>query len=98
MIKIPRLVGSTDESAIYQLLVFCDASMKAYAASVYLRIKEKTGIKTHLIFSKMRLVPVNKGKGRKELTIPRLELLAVLIGIRAVNFVTKQLRLKNLMD
>ena len=68
--------------------------MKAYAASVYLRIKEKTEIKTHLIFSKMRLVPVNKGKGRKELTIPRLELLAVLIGIRAANFVTKQLRLK----
>ena len=94
LIKIPRLVGSTDESAIYQLLVFCDASMKAYAASVYLRIKEKTGIKTHLLFSKMRLVPVNEGKGRKELTIPHLELLAVLIGIRAANFVTKQLRLK----
>ena len=94
LIKIPRLVGSTDESAIYQLLVFCDASMKAYAASVYLRIKEKTEIKTHLIFSRMRLVPVNKGKGRKELTIPWLELLAVLIGIRAANFVTKQLRLK----
>ena len=68
--------------------------MKAYAASVYLRIKEKTGIKTHLMFSKMRLVPVNKGKGRKELTIPSLELLAVIIGIRAANFVTKQLRLK----
>ena len=91
LIKIPRLVGST---AIYQLLVFCDSSMKTYAASVYLRIKEKTRIKTHLMFSKMRLVPVNKGKGRKELTIPHLELLAVLIGIRAANFVTKQLRLK----
>ena len=46
------------------------------------------------MFSKMRLVPVNKGKGRKELTIPRLELLAVLIGIRAANFVMKHLRLK----
>ena len=37
------------------MLVFCDASTKAYAASVYLRIKEETGIKT-------RLVPVNRGK------------------------------------
>ena len=45
LIKILRLVGSIDESAIYQLLVFCDTSMKAYAASVYLCIKEKTGIR-----------------------------------------------------
>ena len=45
LIKIPRLVGSTDESAIYQLLIFCGASMKAYSASVYLRIKEKQELK-----------------------------------------------------
>ena len=31
--------------------MFCDASVKAYAASVYLRIKEDTDIKTHLVFS-----------------------------------------------
>ena len=42
----------------------------------------------------MRLVPANRGKNKRELTIPRLELLAILIGIRAVNFVTKELRLK----
>ena len=94
LIKIPRFVGIVDKSATYQLLVFCDASIKAYAASVYLRIKDEAGVKTHLMFSKMRLVPMNKGERRKELTIPRLELLAVLIGIRAANFVTKDLRLK----
>ena len=94
LIKIPRFVGIVDKSATYQLLVFCDASIKAYAASVYLRIKDEAGVKTHLMFSKMRLVPMNKGERRKELTIPRLELLAVLIGIRAANFVTKELRLK----
>ena len=94
LIKITRFVGIVDKSATYQLLVFCDASIKAYAASVYLRIKDEAGVKTHLMFSKMRLVPMNKGERRKELTIPRLELLAVLIGIRAVNFVTKELRLK----
>ena len=45
LIKIPRLVGSTDESAIYQLLVFCDASMKAYAASVFYALKRKLELK-----------------------------------------------------
>ena len=41
----------------------------------------------------MRLVPVKRRKN-KELIIPWLELLAVLIGIRAIKFVTKELRLK----
>ena len=56
-------------------------------------LKRKQELKTFNI-SKMRLVPVNRGKNKKELTIPQLELLAILIGIRAVNFVTKELRLK----
>ena len=93
-VKIPRFIGARSETAAYQLLAFCDALVKAYAASVYLRIKEDTGIKTHLVFSKMRLAPVNRGKNKRELTIPRLELLAVVIGIRALKFVTKELRLK----
>ena len=42
----------------------------------------------------MRLAPANRGKNKRELTIPRLELLAVVIGIRALKFVTKELRLK----
>ena len=46
------------------------------------------------MFSKIHLVPMNKGESRKELTIPCLKLLAVLIGIREANFVTKELRLK----
>ena len=40
----------------------------------------------------MRSVPLGKGKN-KEFTTPCLELLAVLIGVRAVNFVMKELRL-----
>ena len=42
--------------------------------------------------SKMRLVPIGKGKSKK-LTIPHLELLAVLIGVRAANIVVSELRL-----
>lgn len=73
----------------YQLLVFCDASRNAYAAAVYLRqeIQEK-GCKVDLIFSKTRLVP------NKQITIPRLELLAATIGVRCLKFVQNELKVE----
>ena len=39
-------------------------------------------------------ISTSKKEIKKELTIPQLELLAVLSGIRAIKFVTKELRLK----
>ena len=55
----------------------------------YFSIKEKVIVTQRLIcfFSKTRLAPV------KGLTIPRLELMAVLIEVRCVTFVKDQLRL-----
>ena len=52
----------------------------------------------NLMFSKMRLAPVTSSRGQKgqkckDVTLPRLELLAVLIGVHAGNFVTKELKL-----
>lgn len=46
-------------------------------------------------FPKMRLVPVklSRGKTKKEITLPCLELLAVTISVRAADFVTKQLHI-----
>ena len=82
-IHIPRFVGNSSA----QLLCFCDASNKVYATAIYLRnISEGT---VNLIFSKTRNVPK-----RKTLTIPRHELLSVLIGVRSLLFVTKELKLK----
>ena len=80
---------------VCQLLVFCDASMVCYATTVYLRIVNGIDIQTNLIFSRVRLVPTGKGKSKqvKKLTIPRLELLAVLIGTRAANFFATELRM-----
>ena len=47
----------------------------------------------NLIFSKMRLVSKSNNKrGLKDITLPRLELLAVTIGVRAANFVVKELK------
>ena len=86
----PRYIGlNQNEETEYELLVFCDASKYAYVAVVYLRqeIREKS-CKVDLIFSKTRLVP------NKQITIPRLELLAATIGVRCIKFVQKELKIE----
>ena len=96
-LQIPRFVSWKDTNVSYQILTFCDASAKSYAAAVYLRAETKDSIQNNLVFSKMRLAPCDLGKKRKtkakQLSLPRLELLAVLIGTRITSFVTKELRL-----
>ena len=72
----------------YKLVCFCDASKDAFAAVVYLlQTNRKQGQKADLIFSKTRLAPV------KKMTVPRLELMAVVIGVRCLRFVTAQLKI-----
>ena len=72
---------------IYQLIDFCDASIYAYAATVYLHQSCGNIRKVDLLFSKRRLAP------NKQLSIPSLELLAALIGMRCLNFVQKELNM-----
>ena len=82
-IHIPRFVSNGPA----QLLCFCDASNKVYATAIYLRnISDGT---VNLFFSRARNAP-----RRKTLTIPRLELLSVLIGVRSLLFVTKTLKIE----
>ena len=86
---IPRYIGLCgDHKPTSQLLVFCDASKYAYAATVYLRQQTSDMCITNLIFSKARLAP------NQEISIPRLELLAALIGVRCIKFVERELKLK----
>ncbi|KAF7635993.1 Integrase catalytic domain-containing protein [Meloidogyne graminicola] len=75
-ISIPRraLPHRPEQTEIH---TFVDASSCAYAAAVYLRSLSQGDISTSLIFSKNRLKPK---KGGKTLTIPRMELIAILIG------------------
>lgn len=68
------------------LACFCDASAKAYSCCIYLHQKVKSKCKAELIFSKTRLAPV------KQLTIQKLEIMAVLIGVRCLRFVHDQLK------
>ena len=82
--KLPRFIGNKEA----ELLCFCDPSSKAYGTRIYLRCQENGQTITNLIFSKSRIAPL------KETSLPRLELLAVLIGTRSINFITQSLQLK----
>ena len=87
--QFPRHIGLDKKgSTKYQLLVFCDASRYAFAAAVYLIQECQAQRRTDLIFSKTRLVP------NKKITIPRLELLAALIGTRCMKFVENELKVE----
>lgn len=71
---IPRNIRLLEDSVEHTLLCFSDASKKAYSAMIYLYQVSETSTKVNLIFSKARLAS-------ESITIPRLELLGVLIGV-----------------
>ena len=76
------------KQAVIYIVCFCDASACAYATTVYLHQSiNDSESKADIIFSKTRLAPL------KKMTIPRLELMAVVIGVRCTKFVKDQLKL-----
>jgi len=86
---IPPYLGvntAGHQPVINSLICFSDASGKAYAIAVYLHQFSSNNCSVDLVFSKTRLAP-------QGVTIPRLELLGVLIGTRAMRFVEKELHL-----
>ena len=68
-------------------MCFSDASEKAYAAVIYLNEISRQRSTTNLVFAKSRLIPL------KKMSIPRLELLAVVIGLRCLKFVREKIKL-----
>lgn len=96
-VTVPRLYSGRDGKDVskqmkYELHCFSDASMQAYAAVVYLRAYNESEDRSDVSFvlGKSRLAPI---KDKKDLQIPRLELLGALIGSRLINYVTKYMRL-----
>ncbi|XP_064482953.1 uncharacterized protein LOC135395790 [Ornithodoros turicata] len=84
-LEIPRCVVPANASA-FQMHIFCDASPLGYGAVAYLRTANTKGeISTHLILSKTRLAPI------KQLSLPRLELMGMLIGARMLTYLQRTL-------
>ncbi|XP_065182717.1 uncharacterized protein LOC135813554 [Sycon ciliatum] len=73
--------------AQFSLHVFSDASGLAYGAVAYLTTTFDDQHTSNLLISKSRVAPVTSP------TIPRLELMAALLGVRLIQFVRRELPL-----
>ncbi|GBO19981.1 hypothetical protein AVEN_24627-1, partial [Araneus ventricosus] len=78
-IGIPRWIGLSPLSD-YSLHIFCDSSERAFGAVLYIYIQEGKTTKVQLLCSRNRISPL------KRITLPRLELMAYLIGARLLNY------------
>ncbi|UYV71732.1 hypothetical protein LAZ67_9000148 [Cordylochernes scorpioides] len=76
-IKIPRYMWN-DLVLLTEIRVLCNASQVAYEAVAYLRSEVDGRCNTTLIWSKTRLTPIKR-------IIPRLELMAIVLGARLAN-------------
>ncbi|KHN88744.1 hypothetical protein Tcan_00570, partial [Toxocara canis] len=76
VVTVPRLIYAHEADPLI-MHVFTDASKRAYATCAY--------INSQLIYAKARLNP------SKEISIPRMELMAVVIGTRVIKFIESQL-------
>jgi hypothetical protein len=74
-----------------ELHTFCDASLDAYATVIYLRAVDVQGrVSVQLVMAKSRLAPL------KRPTIPRMELLACVVGARLTCFVKEALNINDI--
>ncbi|KAG5888358.1 hypothetical protein JTB14_020758 [Gonioctena quinquepunctata] len=85
-VEIPRCYSlELKRSRRMEIHTFSGAS--AYSTAIYLRLEFSSYIDVFLIASKARVAPL------KTLTIPKLELLAVVLGVRLCSEVIKHLKL-----
>ncbi|XP_023243388.1 uncharacterized protein LOC111641448 [Centruroides sculpturatus] len=88
-VSIPRWIKTTRFNLhLAKIHVFCDASERAYGAVIYIRTNLPSGISMCLLCSKARLAPI------KRVTLPRLELLAALVGCCLLKYVTTETNLQ----
>ncbi|XP_028407850.1 uncharacterized protein LOC114530430 [Dendronephthya gigantea] len=86
-LRIPRCIELNNERSP-TVHTFADASKVAYGAVSYLRVENPNGeIRTHMIASKTRVAPL------KPVSIPRLELLAAVLGLRLTLAIARALNL-----
>ena len=75
----------TEQVVSCQLHIFCDASELAYGACAYFRIETKDGRHScSFVFAKSRMAPL------RQLSIPRLELQAAVMGVRMAETIKRE--------
>ncbi|KAK6016802.1 Pao retrotransposon peptidase, partial [Ostertagia ostertagi] len=90
---IPRKLGMPQGQGTYEICTFADASTNAYATCTYIRHVSGSVVEIYLLCAKYRLAPVSQLTSTKTGTIPKLELLALLIAAQLTDFVRKELDL-----
>ncbi len=88
-LHIPRALRQSifpPDDTSFELHIYCDASVTAYGAMVFLRCEAGDQISVQLVTSKVRVAPV------KQLSVPRLELEAAVLGCRLGAKVRRTLR------
>lgn len=81
-LQIPRCYFRGTMNDAKQLHIFVDASDAAYACVAYLRANGTEGVEVALVGAKSKVAPL------KVLSVPRLELMAAVIGARMADSVT----------
>ncbi|EGT52812.1 hypothetical protein CAEBREN_32514 [Caenorhabditis brenneri] len=90
--RIPRKLFSGNslmESNQLELHVFTDSSKAAYGTVAYLRSVSGSHSEAQFLMSKSRVVPI-----KTNYSIPQLEALAILTGVRLANYCLKECHLK----
>ncbi|XP_050411030.2 uncharacterized protein LOC126825406 [Patella vulgata] len=87
-LSYPRCLKPVNAYGQPELHTFCDASLKAFGAVIYIVWTTSNGREVQLVTSKAKVSPLRQS------TIPRLELMAVLVGSRLTKTVIDELRTK----
>ena len=88
-VKLSRCIFPTSFRPVqYQLHCFCDASTSGYGAVAYLRmVGSNSDVHCSFLLGKSRVAPL------KQVTIPRMELTAAVVGVNLARFLTRELDL-----
>lgn len=84
--KIKRRIGYGNKEN-WSIHIYCDASQSAYATVIFLRCEEDNRVSVRFLGAKSRLAP------KRTLTIPRLELLACVLGGRLAKYIVEALEI-----
>ncbi|XP_070515375.1 uncharacterized protein [Cardiocondyla obscurior] len=87
-IKMPRWLKTTKTTSLIELHGFADASERAYAAVIFVKISQNNESKISLLQAKTRVAPL------KKVSLPRLELCAATLLTRLVIHVQATIKLK----